>query len=157
MAERTRQMIHAPGHADGQLIFYNVDERLLLSGDQVLTKITPNIGLWPTTEAEPVGRYLRSLTNLAQLEVRLALPGHGRLIEERQARLLELQRRYATRLTKMLDAVGDGALAIAQRIFDFGNFSDHEVRFAVAETLEYLILQGDLQWRTEIGVRIYHR
>lgn len=162
MAGRTWQAIQAPGHADGQLIFYNADEQLLLCGDQVLMKITPNIGLWPTTEPNPLGRYLHSLTHLAALNVRLALPGHGRLIEEWQTRLAELQTHHTARLAKMLDAVEDGAsaLTVAQRVFNFNNFSDHEVRFAVAETLahlEYLVLQDELQWRTANSLRLYHR
>lgn len=39
--------VSTPGHSDGHLSFYCADERLMLSGDAVLSKITPNIGLWP--------------------------------------------------------------------------------------------------------------
>jgi len=160
MGGRTWRAIHAPGHADGQLIFYNQDERLLLSGDQVLMKITPNIGLWPTTEPDPLGRYLHSLQSLALLDVRLALPGHGRPIEEWQVRLAELQNHHAARLTRMIDATGDGSstLRLAQRVFKFDGFSDHEVRFAVAETLahlDYLVRQGRLVCEEIEGVCLY--
>ena len=48
MGGRRFQSIHAPGHADGQLIFYSAADRLLLCGDQVLNRISPNIGVWPT-------------------------------------------------------------------------------------------------------------
>lgn len=161
MAERTWQVLHAPGHADGQLIFYDAADQLLLSGDQVLMKITPNIGLWPTTERNPLARYLHSLAALAQLPVRLALPGHGRLIEDWAARLAELQVHHQHRLAKMVDAAAEGAsaLVVAQRIFNFQNFSEHEVRFAVAETLahlEYLVNQGELHWHEENGMHLYH-
>lgn len=161
MAGRTWQAIRAPGHADGQLIFYNRDGRLLLCGDQVLMKITPNIGLWPTTEANPLERYLHSLAHLIELDVRLALPGHGRSIEDWPARLAELQQHHATRLATMLAATAGGAsaLTVAQRVFNFDSFSEHEVRFAVAEALahlEYLVLLGQLQWRAEANVRIYY-
>lgn len=162
MAGRTWQVLHAPGHADGQLIFYDAADQLLLSGDQVLMKITPNIGLWPTTEGNPLGRYLQSLTALAPLPVRLALPGHGRLIEDWGTRLAELQAHHQLRLAKMADATANGAsaLAVAQRVFKFETFSEHEVRFAVAETLahlEYLVEQGELQAHEEQNVRIYYR
>ena len=162
MAGRPWQVLHAPGHADGQIIFYDAADQLLLSGDQVLMKITPNIGLWPTTALNPLERYLHSLAELAKLPVRLALPGHGRLIEDWAARLAELQTHHQLRLAKMADAAADGvsALAVAQRVFNFHNFSEHEVRFAVAETLahlEYLVDRGELNWHAENGMRLYQR
>ncbi|MCE7986829.1 MAG: MBL fold metallo-hydrolase [Caldilinea sp. CFX5] len=162
IAGRNWQILHAPGHADGQLIFYDAAEQLLLSGDQVLMKITPNIGLWPTTEANPLERYLHSLAALAALPVRIAWPGHGRPITEWSARLQELQSHHQLRLAKMLDAAAAGAsaLTVAQRVFDFAKFSDHEVRFAVAETLahlEYLVLQGELRWDEVGGIHFYQR
>ncbi len=161
MGGRSWQVIHAPGHTDGQIIFYTEDEQLLLCGDQVLMKITPNIGLWPTTEPEPLERYLHSLAALAQLQVRLALPGHGRPIQEWQTRLYELQTHHATRLAQMAATADDvSALTVAQRIFNFGNFSEHEIRFAVAETLAhlaYLVLHGQLTCEDRGGVRFYQR
>lgn len=161
MAGRDWQILHAPGHADGQIIFYDAADQLLLSGDQVLMKITPNIGLWPTTDADPLGRYLHSLATLAELPVRLALPGHGRPITEWAVRLAELQTHHHVRLAKMVDAAdGASALTVAQRVFDFVKFSEHEVRFAVAETLahlEYLVLGEELRRDEEAGIYCYRR
>lgn len=149
MGGRRFQAIHAPGHSDGQLIFYDAADQLLLSGDQVLMKITPNIGLWPNTEADPLGRYLASLQALAQLPVRLALPGHGRSITDWPGRLQELQEHHAARLIRMQEAVGSGATAleVTYGVFETARFTEHEVRFAVAETLahlEYLVQRGQL-------------
>ncbi len=161
MGGRRFQTIHAPGHSDGQLLFYDVEDHLLLAGDQVLIKITPNIGLWPSTEPDPLGRYLRSLRELDRLDVRLALPGHGPLISDWHGRLAELQAHHDERLRHMMEAVGDGAtaLAVSRIVFDYGKFSKHEVRFALAETLahlEYLVLHGRLTY-VEDGVRVYRR
>ncbi len=55
MGGRRFEAIHAPGHADAQLIFYAAADRLLLCGDQVLNKITPNIGVWPISAVESAG------------------------------------------------------------------------------------------------------
>ncbi|MBX3010588.1 MAG: MBL fold metallo-hydrolase [Caldilineaceae bacterium] len=162
MGGRLWQAIHAPGHADGQLIFYQPEERLLLCGDQVLMKITPNIGLWPTTQPDPLGRYLRSLHSLAVLPVQRAWPGHGRPVEDWQGRLAELQAHHARRLAQMAETAGTGAsaLTIAQRVFNFAAFSEHEVRFAIAETLAhlvYLVQQGELHAVEQGGVTFYQR
>jgi len=159
MGGRTFLALHAPGHSDGQLIFYAPDEKLLLSGDQVLKKITPNIGVWPSTEPDPLGRYLDSLEQLSKLDVALALPGHGTVITEWQARIAELLHHHTERLNAVVEAAFGGATAmdVARRIFNFDLFSEHEVRFAVAETmahLEYLTARERLH-ATDLGVRRY--
>lgn len=151
----------APGHSDGQLIFYDPADKLLLSGDQVLLKITPNIGLWPISEPDPLERYLASLQKLARLEVRLALPGHREVITDWPGRIAELQQHHASRLAGML-AVINGAGVTAYQVCNqvFGTeLSLHDIRFAVAETLshlEYLVNQDRLR-REGDEVWLYRR
>jgi glyoxylase-like metal-dependent hydrolase (beta-lactamase superfamily II) len=151
IGQRRFMAIHAPGHSDGQLLFYDPADCLLLSGDQVLLKITPNIGLWPVSEPDPLGRYLASLRELAALEVRLALPGHRGLITNWLERLIELEQHHARRLAAMLavvDETGVTAYQVYSQVFNAREFTMHEVRFAVAETLahlEYLVKQGWLR------------
>jgi glyoxylase-like metal-dependent hydrolase (beta-lactamase superfamily II) len=158
---RQFRSIHAPGHSDGQLLFYDAEDHLLLSGDQVLLKITPNIGLWPISEPDPLGRYLASLQQLAGLEVRLALPGHRGLITDWPGRIAELQEHHARRLEEMLATLnGKGVTAYQVCTQVFGSqLSMHEIRFAVAETLahlEYLVNQENVQ-REEGEVWLYRR
>lgn len=133
-------LIHTPGHSDGQLILYDADDRLLLCGDHVLMKITPNIGLWPQSDPNPLGRFLASLRELKALDVRLALPGHKALITNWCGRLDELIAHHEERLQHTLAAVDGGASVYdaAQRIFTSGTFTPHEWRFAMAETLAHL-------------------
>jgi glyoxylase-like metal-dependent hydrolase (beta-lactamase superfamily II) len=154
---RTFTIYHAPGHSDGQLIFYDANDRLLLSGDHVLLKITPNIGLWPDTLPDPLGRYLDSLKQLLALEVRLALPGHKTLITDWRGRLNELIEHHAIRLSHTLEAVKNEATVYeaSLKVFNSGAFSSHEWRFAMAETLahlEYLRLRGQVEQETRDGV-----
>ncbi|MGC8952031.1 MBL fold metallo-hydrolase [Chloroflexus sp.] len=151
MGERRFLAIHAPGHSDGQLIFYAPDERLALVGDQVLQKITPHIGVWPESDPDPLRKYLASLRELAALNVDLALPGHGKTITAWQERIAELQHHHQNRLEAMLQAVQDGAetaFTVAQRVFAVERFTPHEARFAIAETiahLELLVADGMLE------------
>lgn len=162
MAGRVWRIIHAPGHSDGQLLFYSPAERLLLSGDQVLLRITPNIGFWPTSQPNPLARYLASLAELARLDVALALPGHHGLIDDWSGRIAELIAHHDERLEAMFQAVGHGAsaLEVSLAVFNFDRFSPHEVRFAVAETLahlEYLVEAGRLERVEEAERRIYRQ
>ncbi|MBK8048946.1 MAG: MBL fold metallo-hydrolase [Anaerolineales bacterium] len=152
--------IHAPGHADGQILFYDEANRLMLCGDQVLQRITPNIGFWPSTEPDPLGRYLASLAELSALTVDVALPGHHGVIHNWAERLAQLQVHHANRLEAMEAAAGEGATAleVSYAVFNYDRFSMHEVRFAVAEALahlEHLVVLGRLERVEGAESRIY--
>ncbi len=133
--------IHAPGHSDGQLIFYDAADKLMLCGDHVLMKITPNIGSWPHSQPDPLGRFLASLSELKALDVRIALPGHQWLVTDWRGRIEELIDHHQQRLAHTLDALEGGAqsvLAVAARLFPLERLTPHEWRFAMAETLAHL-------------------
>ncbi len=160
IGDRLCRILAAPGHCEGQAIFYDQADRLLFSGDHVLMKITPNIGFWPNSRADPLGRYLTSLHELASLEVRLALPGHRALIEDWRGRIAELGAHHDARLAKTLLACERPATAyeVSDHLFDSERFSPHEWRFAMVEALahlEYLQERGQLRrhgdsvWRFE--------
>ena len=116
---RSWRLIDAPGHADGQTLLYDAADRLLLSADHVLLKITPNIGRWREGSANPLGAYLASLDALRDLDVRLALPGHRALITDWRGRLEELRAHHEVRLEETRRAAADGAtvIDIARAIF----------------------------------------
>jgi glyoxylase-like metal-dependent hydrolase (beta-lactamase superfamily II) len=140
LGDRDFQAIHMPGHSDGQLIFYDAADQLLLSGDHVLMKITPNIGLWPHGELDPLNLYLASLEQLSQLTVRLALPGHKTIITDLAGRIAELQDHHVARLELTMAAANSGAnvYEVSRHLFPFDVLSVHERRFALAETLAHL-------------------
>ena len=147
---RSFQVIATPGHSDQHLVFYCAEDRLLLCGDAVLIKITPNISLWPHGRPDPLADFLQSLDRLAALHVDLALPGHGPLIHAFGQRLAELRAHHHERLELMEQATGDGATAftICTTVFPTTALSPHQLRFAMAETLahlEYLVGVGRLE------------
>ncbi len=154
MGNRTFEMIHAPGHADGQIIFYDADDRLLLCGDHVLNDITPHVGRWSEGDPDPLGRYLNSLQQLSGLDVRLALPGHKTLITSWQERLDELLRHHDERLQRTIDAVGNGSTVfeVGQKVFGLASLNLHNLRFAIAETLAHLdvlVLQNRIRFQDD--------
>ncbi len=152
---RQFKLLLAEGHADGQLLFYDQRDALLLSGDHVLMHITPNIGIWTETDPHPLRRYLQSLDALGDLPVRLALPGHKALIHDWAGRIRELQQHHEERLERTLQAVRDGhtdAYHVALVIFQHMRFTPHEWRFALAEALAHLdelALRGQLMQEGE--------
>ncbi len=146
---RRFRVLHTPGHSDGHLAFFDPDDGLLLIGDHVLPEITPNISLWPTTEPDPLGRYLASLATLAALPVRRILPAHGPDFTDWHGRLAAIDRHHRERLDRMQAAIGRGASVfdVARAAFDLDVLRPDERRFAVTETLahlEYLVHDGRL-------------
>ncbi|MEM8861582.1 MAG: MBL fold metallo-hydrolase, partial [Chloroflexota bacterium] len=162
MGNRTWQMIHAPGHADGQFVFYDPNDALFLSGDQLLMKITPNIGYWSDTQPGVLKRYLDSLLTLKQFDTRLGLPGHKWQIADWQARIEEMLVHHEDRLNHTLTAVvkspGITVNEVSKIVFRLGDLDIHQSRFAVAETLahlDHLELKGSIDKETEEGVWHY--
>ncbi len=162
MGNREWQQVHAPGHADGQVIFYDPADRVFLSGDQLLMKITPNVGRWPNSNPGVLERYLGSLKELKTFDVRMAFPGHKWLIGDWQQRLAEMEHHHDERLNTTLDAVsanpGIDVNHVSQIVFRLGDLDIHQSRFAIAETLAHLDMlqgQGAIQQTLEDGVWRY--
>ena len=89
LAGRRFQVIHAPGHADGQIIFCAPEDRLMLCGDQVLLRITPNIGFWSSTQPTRSAALPGLAPCTGGLAVDVALPGHHGVITDWQGRIGE--------------------------------------------------------------------
>ena len=63
------------GHSDGQLVFHNERAGLLIAGDQVLPRITSNIGVYPErADLDPVASYLASFAVLFIALIATLLP-----------------------------------------------------------------------------------
>ncbi len=90
--------IWTPGHSPGHICFYSDDRQLLLSGDHVLPRITPNIAYHSQQHANPLGDYLESLDRLRVLDPEEVLPAHEYRFADLAARLDELEGHHAERL-----------------------------------------------------------
>lgn len=72
---RSVRVVETPGHTSGSVCLIDDDSKLVFSGDTVLPRLYPGIGLGaPTTN--PVGEYLRALENLQQWDDYEVCPGH---------------------------------------------------------------------------------
>jgi len=73
---RVLRAVWTPGHTPGHLCLHDEAENLLLTGDHVLPRISPNIGLQPNSAEPPLAAYLRSLELVAAYDDAEALPAH---------------------------------------------------------------------------------
>jgi glyoxylase-like metal-dependent hydrolase (beta-lactamase superfamily II) len=99
--------IWTPGHSPGHLCFYESSQRLMLSGDHVLPRITPNISAWDL-ESEPLGDYLASLDKLEPYEVSEVLPAHEYRFDDLRARLEELRQHHRDRFAEIIAMLREG-------------------------------------------------
>ncbi|MCX7739443.1 MAG: MBL fold metallo-hydrolase [Meiothermus sp.] len=154
--------VWTPGHADGHSMFLRETDGVLLAGDQILEKISPNIGRWAYAYPNPLAHYLRSLEKTAALQARLALPGHYRPIEDIGGRVAELKAHHMERLgflEGLLDDRPQTCWQLSLALFP-GELSLAQRRFAWAETLahlEYLVEAGRARWVDQGGVLGYLR
>jgi glyoxylase-like metal-dependent hydrolase (beta-lactamase superfamily II) len=100
--------IWTPGHSPGHLCFWEPRNALMLSGDHVLPRITPNIPYHPQAGADPLGDFLRSLERLEDYQATEVLPAHEHRFVGLQSRLAELRAHHERRFAEVVTAVRDG-------------------------------------------------
>lgn len=100
--------VWTPGHTPGHLCFWEPRHRLLLTGDHVLPRITPNVSVNPQTDGDPLGDFLRSLDRLDDYQPDEVLPAHEHRFDGLHARLDELRRHHDERFREVLVAIRHG-------------------------------------------------
>jgi glyoxylase-like metal-dependent hydrolase (beta-lactamase superfamily II) len=138
--------IWTPGHSSGHICLYEPEKKILFSGDHILPKITPNVGLHPQSIDNPLGRYIESLQEIRKLDVELTLPGHDQPFKNLKARIDEIIHHHDLRNMEILKTLEFGAKTaykIAQEISWSNNSGWNDLppfhqRMAVFETLAHL-------------------
>ena len=88
--------IETPGHSKGHMCLYEPESKVLVTGDHVLTDVSPNVSCWSDNE-DPLSNYLTSLDKVYKLDVRQVLPAHRRLFSDLKARVNELKEHHKIR------------------------------------------------------------
>jgi len=135
------RVLHLPGHADGHIALLGEQSGRLFGGDVLLDDITPNVGRWPDTARDPLGRYLDTLQRVSGLQPRVVYPGHGPVIDDAPRRAAEIAGHHEERLDVTEAALRDGAETAydaAQIIWRDEPLGFHEQRFALVEAVSHL-------------------
>jgi glyoxylase-like metal-dependent hydrolase (beta-lactamase superfamily II) len=90
--------IWTPGHTPGHLCFMVEDDQVLLTGDHVLPRITPNVSRGPIDRDDAVGDYLESLRSIAKETATEVLPAHEYRFDHLQDRIADMLDHHAHRL-----------------------------------------------------------
>jgi glyoxylase-like metal-dependent hydrolase (beta-lactamase superfamily II) len=107
--ESELEVVWTPGHSPGHCCFYWPARRVLFSGDHLLPKISPNIGLHPQSGADPLDDYLASLARIRRLEVDLVLPAHGDPFRDHGERVAAITQHHDERKAALVKLARDGA------------------------------------------------
>ena len=141
---------HAPEHA----CMWCPDLNLIIGGDILLPRISPNVSVWPLEPfANPLADYLGSLANFADLpDDVLVLPAHGLPYRGVHDRIVELKAHHAQRLDRLAEALAKPHSAaecfryLFRREIHPGNLS-----LAIGESLAHLhLLEAEGRARREL-------
>ena len=134
----------AGGHAPEQAMLHAPSRQLLLCADQVLARISPNIGVDAhDPDGDPLGIYLRSLATLRASTPAdtLLLPGHDLPFHGLHTRIDELASHHANRCAAIETACRDRPLNVKELIpvvFRRPIDDPHQMGFAFSEALAHI-------------------
>ena len=103
---RDWRVVTGYGHSPEHAALYCGELGVLIAGDMVLPRISTNVSVQPyAPDADPLGRFLDSLTRYADLAAdTLVLPSHGLPFHGLRERVAALTAHHAARLDELLVA-----------------------------------------------------
>jgi glyoxylase-like metal-dependent hydrolase (beta-lactamase superfamily II) len=142
---RRVRVVWTPGHTPGHICLHDRDHDLLLTGDHLLPRITPNIGLSPGGLGSPLGSYLGSLRRISGYDTAEALPAHEYRFRGIASRADEIADHHDARSGEILGVIaasgGPTIWQIAQRLTwsrGWAEITGFMRRAALAETAAHI-------------------
>jgi glyoxylase-like metal-dependent hydrolase (beta-lactamase superfamily II) len=129
------------GHAPEQATLWCESLGVLISGDQVLPRITSNVGVWGSQpDSDPLSLFLDSLGRYAHLPAdALVLPSHDRVFRGLHPRIAQLHEHHERRLERLLEGCAKPITAYEAIPLLFKRALDeHQMRFAMGEAIAHL-------------------
>ena len=151
--------IWTPGHSPGHLCFWEPRHQVMLTGDHVLPRITPNIGYHPQSGENPLGSFLESLDKLRPYRhAHEVLPAHEHRFVGLEGRIDELIDHHEARFEEVLTSIRNGfdtAYGVASQMHwsrSWDSIQGFMRRAAVGEGLAHLkALEQRGVLREEVG------
>jgi glyoxylase-like metal-dependent hydrolase (beta-lactamase superfamily II) len=157
-------VIETAGHAPFHACLWSQERDVLLVGDQILPKISPNVGVaWWSPELDGVGAFLEANGRLvAAAGEPLVLPGHNEPFRGLAARAAEIAGQHAERLAAAEGAAAAGPFRVRDVLpFLFRRpLAGFHLLLATGEALSHLnhlVATGRLARGEEDGVWMFRR
>lgn len=162
---RRWRVIIGRGHAPEHACLYCAELDLLIAGDQVLPKISPNVSLWPRAhDQDPLGSFIASLDTLERAVPKstFVLPSHNLPFYGLHARIDQLRQLHRQRVAEIVSHCREPRTGAEIMPVLFSRALDrHQLGFAIGETMAHLaraVAGGGLQRRERAdGVWLFQR
>lgn len=115
MGGRAWRVLTGDGHAPEQATFWSETDDIVISADQILPRISPNVGVYVTEpEADPLGEWMASCRKFQPhaREGHLCLPGHNRPFTGLPKRLEQLIENHHGVLKRLRKALAEPRTAV---------------------------------------------
>ncbi|MGI9270382.1 MAG: MBL fold metallo-hydrolase [Woeseiaceae bacterium] len=159
------EIVVGRGHSPEHSCLFNAERNIVISGDQLLPKISSNVSVYPTEpHADPLRDWIESLQGMKKRlpDDVLVLPAHGSPFRGAHERLDALVDEHMTGLNRLLELCDEPrrAVDVFPALFK-AKISESNIIMATGESiahLNYLLTEGEL--KTDLdreGVRWYER
>jgi glyoxylase-like metal-dependent hydrolase (beta-lactamase superfamily II) len=143
LASLTFTVTHVPGHTPFCILLHDISNRLAFTGDFLPPDI-PSMPLVQWTDIRskhyrPTIKYLASLKKVREMDLRVALPGHGQIILEPSKKIDDLLRLIEERRKAILAILKKGShtpVEVAREIFP--NLPTESLFRAVSDVMGHL-------------------
>lgn len=153
IGDRNWEIVIGRGHSPEMVLLYDRANKLLISGDQIVSRITPNISIWPfDQDDDPLKDFLEISAELPKMipnDVTI-LPGHGRPFDDFHARIGTYIPFHENRLNKLRAGMTGAAQPLHEllKVLFVRDLSPRDYVFAIGEThshINYLIGLGEVE------------
>jgi glyoxylase-like metal-dependent hydrolase (beta-lactamase superfamily II) len=143
---RSLRTIWTPGHSPGHICLHLEDNDRIFTGDHVLPRITPHIGLYPyeQPDIDPLGDFMKSLERVGGIPAGEVLPAHQYRftgLAERVQEIIAHHEERMTEITGLLSAEPTTLWRVAAGMQWRGDWADMEIgsrRMATSEAAAHL-------------------
>jgi glyoxylase-like metal-dependent hydrolase (beta-lactamase superfamily II) len=157
------EVIGTPGHSPGSVALHSPGEKVLISGDSLLERITPN----PLVELDDRGGrlysslelYLGTLDVLEEINWEWCLPGHGSPFRRKPGFFQGIRKRIEDRhrlTASLLGPEPKSPIALSREIF--GERKGGELFLALSEVVSHLdlmVMRGEARRLEENGLELF--
>jgi glyoxylase-like metal-dependent hydrolase (beta-lactamase superfamily II) len=153
--------VWTPGHTPGHVCFFDSDRNVILTGDHILPRITPNISPSPRETADLLGEYLVSLSALCDLTAEEVLPAHEYRFIGLSERVRGIREHHEVRLGEVMTALraqpGGTTVDVAEALQwsrPWAQMLGLQRRFAIGEAYSHLIHLERTGYITNKGIDV---
>jgi glyoxylase-like metal-dependent hydrolase (beta-lactamase superfamily II) len=148
LGERDVEILHRPGHSEGDIVVLEREHRILIAGDHLLSRVSSNALVTLGHDRDPEAprlqallTYRESLAATRELDVDVVLGGHDGMIENHRELIderFDLHDKRARRFAELLEDGPTSAHELAVRLW--GDTAYGQSYLTLSETLGHLDL-----------------